>query len=355
MGFGDRHTDIEGCQHSENESLDVGHEALEEVDEDGHKEADDSDAAADSGAHDAAEYEDECHEAEDHHMAGGDIGEETYHEHDGLGEDAYDLDERHEGENLKPSRDARGVENVNPIVAIAADVGDEEGDDGESGGDSEVAGDVGASREERNKAQDVAEEDEEEEGEQIREITAIVSLADHGTSDAVAHEYHEQFDDALETLGRLVAALLITCFGDEDDDDEEDNGDEDGRGGLGDAEVDGLDDVAGRIEDWIAEGVDTDDFFASGAAADETITLVIGMSMMETRGEKEVDMTVVDEDDGERDSDSMVAVVAAVVEDMPGMCVGDVPNDHRSRVKIILLFGCPRDGGQEKQKNGQEW
>ncbi len=124
MGFLDRHTDVEGGKHSEDESLNVGHQAFEQRDEDAKEDADHTDGTADNGAEQIAEDENDDNESQDNNMASNHIGEKSDHEHDGLGKHSHQLDNRHQGEHFEPRRDTGGVENVDPIVTVTTDISD---------------------------------------------------------------------------------------------------------------------------------------------------------------------------------------------------------------------------------------
>ena len=156
------HADVEGCEHGKDEGLDVGHQTLQQTDEYTHEDTHHGDTTGGNSTEDASEDEDKCHEAENHDVASGDVCKESNHQHDGLGEDTDDLDQRHEREYLEPCRNTGGVEDVGPIMAVAADIGNEEGDYSQGGGDGDVAGDIGTCREEGYETQNVTEEDEEE-------------------------------------------------------------------------------------------------------------------------------------------------------------------------------------------------
>ena len=190
MGFLDRHTDVEGGEHCEDKCLNVGHETFKQRDEHAEEDADHADGATDNGTKHVAEDEDDDDESEDNDMARSHIGKKSNHEHNRLGEHSNQLNHRHQREDFQPCRHTRGVENVNPIMAIAADIGDQEGDNSQGGGDSNIAGDIGTGWEERYQAKDIAEENKEEKGEQIRQIFPIFVFANHGSGNTVADKHH---------------------------------------------------------------------------------------------------------------------------------------------------------------------
>ena len=129
------------------------------------------------------------------------------------------------------------VEDIDPIVLVAAEVGDEEGDDCKGGRNSEVARNVGTGREERYQTHAVGEEDEEEQREHVGQVFFIVLLPYHGTHDAVAHKDHKHLHQRLQTFGSLVFTFLIAVLGYHDDDYQQYDDDHDGGRHLGDGEV----------------------------------------------------------------------------------------------------------------------
>ena len=165
MRLADCHADVEGREHGEDEGLDVGHQAFQQRDEDAEEDAHHADRAAHGGTEEVAHDEDDDHEAQDDDVTGRHVGEESNHQHDGLGEDTHQLDHRHQGEYLQPCRHSGGVEDVNPIMLVATDVGNQESDDSQGSRHGDIARDIGTSGEEGYQAQDVAEEDEEEQSE----------------------------------------------------------------------------------------------------------------------------------------------------------------------------------------------
>ena len=156
MGLCDSHADVEGCEHGEDESLDIGHKAFEQRDKDTEQHAHHRDGTADCRAKEVAQDKDDYDKAKNDDMAGRHVGKESNHKYDGLGEDTHQLDERHQGENLEPSRHAGRVEDVGPVMAITADIGYEEGYNCECGGNGQIAGDIGTCREERYQTKDIA-------------------------------------------------------------------------------------------------------------------------------------------------------------------------------------------------------
>ena len=240
-------------------------------------------------------------------MSGRHVGEESDHEDYGLREDTHQLHHRHQREYLKPRRHAGGVEDVYPIVLVAADIGNEEGDHGENCRHCDVAGDIGPRREERYQPEYVAEEDEEEKRKQIGQIALVFGLAYHRLGYAVAHKDDKHLHKALHTFRRLSGSFLISCTGREDDDYQQYRRYNDSRGGLGDREVEGL----GSRE--VAGLVHTHYLFLLGSAAHKPVAFVVGVAVVETRRHEDVEVPVVPQYHRQGNGHSVLGTVGRLI------------------------------------------
>ena len=155
------HADEDRRQHSEYIGLDVGHQQLQGRHEDGHEDGDDAHHATHASAIHSANDEDQRHEHHDDDMSGQDVGEQTDHQCEGLGDGGDELDDRHQREGLQEDGYV-GPEDVLPVVTVAEDVDEEVGQQGEHDGDAQVARHVGAEGEEGDETEQVGEEDDEE-------------------------------------------------------------------------------------------------------------------------------------------------------------------------------------------------
>ena len=155
------HADEDRRQHSEYIGLDVGHQQLQGRHEDGHEDGDDAHHAAHACAIHAANDEDQCHEHHDDDVAGEDVGEETDHQGERLGDGGDELDDGHQREGFQEDGH-NGPKDVFPIVPVSEEVHEEVGHQGQYDGDAEVACHVRPEGEERDEAEEVGEEDEEE-------------------------------------------------------------------------------------------------------------------------------------------------------------------------------------------------
>ena len=92
-------------------------------------------------------------ETEGYDVTSGNVGKETDHKHERLGEHTYKFYQRHDGKrDFQPPRHAWGVENVFPIVFVARESGDKECYNSQNSGDGDVASNIYSAREKWNKA-----------------------------------------------------------------------------------------------------------------------------------------------------------------------------------------------------------
>lgn len=288
LGFGDGHADVERGEHGKDEGLDVGHKAFQEANEDAEEHGNHGDRSADKIAKEVAEDEDDDNEAQDDDVSGRHVGKQSDHKNDGFGEDSHQFDYRHQREDFEPCGHPGRIEDVNPIVLVATEVGDDKGDDGENHRYGYAACDVSPCREEGYQSQAVAEEDEEKEREQVGQVFFVFGT-NHRNGDAVAHEDHEQFDQGLYATGSLIGAFLVACPSNEYQYEQQGTGNHDGGGRLGDGKVYRLDNAALGIQQRHGlalgikiVGVEADDFLLGEPAPHKAIAFVVGMAMMET-------------------------------------------------------------------------
>ena len=355
------HTGEHGGEQGEDESLDEGHDALQQAHEDIEDEGDDGHAVAQPDAH-ATEDEDERDDAEGDDVAGGDVGEESHHQHEGLGEDTDDFHKGHQRDgDLEEPRHTGRVDEVLPVVGVGGEGGDEEGDEGEHAGDGDVAGEVGAARENRDEAHQVINKNEEEEREQIGEVFLVASLAEGGDGHLVADEEDERFHESLQPTRGFVLALLVLFGHLQEYPENQNDRDEKRTDVLGDGDVD--DGAGGFLVHQFGKrlGVVFGDVFLGKDVGQRTgvvgvltgkfhdfslvilcktegIAFVNLMAMLELAGHEHVE-PVVDEDDGQRDGDGLLAFA----DDVPAVAVDDVLDDEGAGVEgrggFFRVFG----------------
>lgn len=164
------HSDIDGTEQCEDESLDEGDQQFKAAHEDVEEHGDYGYTVADGRGH-LTEDEDQGDETQHDDVAGGDVGEKSYHQHERFGEDADDFHERHDWKwNLQPPWHAGSVHDVNPVLFVAGELGDEESEECQDARDGDVAGEVRSAREYRNQAHQVVQQYEEEQSQQIGRV-----------------------------------------------------------------------------------------------------------------------------------------------------------------------------------------
>ena len=118
MGKPDKHR----TQHSEDVSLNEGHQQLKQVHEEEHDDAEGIQAKSESDTHRPTEEDHAC-EAEHHSMSCHHVGKETDHQRKGLREDTEELDDGHDRcrIGLQEQRYLR-PEDFRPVLLVGEDV-----------------------------------------------------------------------------------------------------------------------------------------------------------------------------------------------------------------------------------------
>ena len=153
-------------------------------------------------------------------MAGHDVGQQTHGERKGLGEDAKQLDDGHQGHWTLHPRGHIGPKDFAPILACATHVDSYERAKGKDKGDGNVASHIDSAREEGDKPHQIAKENEEKGGEQVGR-KALVVLAYAGFDDAVVHGDDEHlygsYKSARSFIGGLATPIPTTDSKDDAD------------------------------------------------------------------------------------------------------------------------------------------
>ena len=117
-----RQADEDSGEHREDVGLNEGNQTLQAVQEDGEDDRQWSHDAVDDWA-DVGGDEDNANECQEGGVTCHDVGKETNHQCHWLGEDAEELDDRHDG--LQPTGNV-GPENFFPILLVGAQVDKQE-------------------------------------------------------------------------------------------------------------------------------------------------------------------------------------------------------------------------------------
>ena len=232
------HAREQGGKQGENESLDKGDDAFQKPHKHVENERNEGNAVAKGGAVQTAKDEYQGNDTERDDMAGGDVGEKTDHQHEGLRENADELHNRHQRDGkFEEPRHARRVDDVFPVVLVGRKGGHQESDDSQDTGDGNVAGDVGATRENRDQPHQVVDKDEEKQGEQIGEVF-FVFVAQGRNGDFVTDKQDERFHKPPRSVGSLVLALLVLLCHFQEEPQQDDDRNDQGTHILGDGYVD---------------------------------------------------------------------------------------------------------------------
>ena len=143
-------------------------------------------------------------------MSGHHVGKETDHQCEGLGEDAYHLDDGNERCRIRLEEQGHlGPEDFLPVFLVAEDVDQEHRAEGEEERDVDVARHVGSTGEDGQQTEQIGHEDEEEDGEQIRGIPLIMLLTDAGLDHVVVDIHHEHLHRTHKSLGSLAGGIVL--------------------------------------------------------------------------------------------------------------------------------------------------
>ena len=135
-------TDKHGAEHGEYIGLDEGNQKLKRIHEYHHDKADDGDRGA-HGYANLAGNEDDAGDGQDDGVSGHDVGKETDHQGEGLGEDAEKLDDGHDGNRCLEPRGDLGPEDFLPVLLVAEEVDGKHGEHGQEEGNGDIACHIG--------------------------------------------------------------------------------------------------------------------------------------------------------------------------------------------------------------------
>ena len=151
-------------------------------------------------------------------MTCGDIGKETNHKHNRLGEHTHNFHNRDDGRAFEPQRHAVRPKYVLPIFLVAGECRYYKGEQRQYARYSDVAGKVCTARKYRHKTKKVVDENEEKHCHQERHKLVAVFLAERCVCDVVAHKEHQHLHSVIEAVGSLAdVALVIFSHTDEDE------------------------------------------------------------------------------------------------------------------------------------------
>ena len=339
-----RHAEVQRRKQREHVSLNEGYQQFEERHEDGKQHRQHRRAVAHRHVH-LAEEEDEAEKADDDDVPCGDVGEQTNHQHERLDENAQQFDERHQRQReLEPPRHARRIDDMHPVRFRGTEGGDEEGEQRQHHRDGDVAGYVGAEREERNQPHQVVDQDEEKERQQVGH-EAVVLVADGWSGDVVAHEENHRLHPRLQSGGRHAAPPPVGFRYREEDPQQRRHADEDGKNVLCDGQVERRT-VAGRL---------LHDFSLLrmvGRSDDEPVVAMLAVMKLR-RHERVKPRRPAVEDNRQRHGH----VMPVEREHMPRVVVADMVEDKGAGVEgtVAAGAGLRRPCRSRQEGNQQNW
>ena len=149
-------------------------------------------------AFDIAENKDQAHETKDNDMPCRDVGKETDHEDERLGEYPEEIDKRHQRDReFKPPWHARCIIDMFPVIFVPDESRDNKSENCQNARDGQVAGHIRPEREERDQAHQVIKKDEEENSQQIRKIFFIFLFTDGGFGNVVPDKQDDWLNQGL--------------------------------------------------------------------------------------------------------------------------------------------------------------
>ena len=205
-------TNVAGRQKREYIGLQASHEQFQAIHENTECDRNNRHADVYPNAHRDGD-KDQTRQCQDNRVPCHDVGKQTDHQGERLGEYAEELDEWHD-RNRQLQEDRRvGPEDVFPISLRPEQVDGQERTNGQNHSDSDVARHVRSARKERNNADQIINKDEKEHGQQIGREGLVVPLSDafpdHVLFDVIDHRLHH----AHKAAWRFARMLLIPTGG----------------------------------------------------------------------------------------------------------------------------------------------
>ena len=198
--------DEERREHRENVCLDEAHQDVEQEHKEGECHGDDGGCSEHRRAEFGEDENQEC-KYDDNHVTAHHVSKQTHAECSRLGEDAEELDDRHDGyRELQPEGHV-GPENILPVVLVAFDVCDEESADSQRHRHCDVAGKVCTAREYYHEPKQVHEEYQEKDGKEVSG-KARRFVFEGVANDAVVDKRDEHFEET-HTLTRCFFAVSL--------------------------------------------------------------------------------------------------------------------------------------------------
>ena len=156
---------------------------------------------------------DQAGEGEEDRMSCHDIGKQTDHQGERLGEYAEKLDKRHDWQRQFQIDRCFRPKYLFPVFLCRKQVDSDKRTSRQDGRDRNVAGDVGPSRKDRDDSDQIVDQDKEEDRQQIRGKRPVLFFADRLLDDAVLYVGNNHFHQAGKPARNLVRMSLVPTGG----------------------------------------------------------------------------------------------------------------------------------------------
>ena len=207
--FGMSQADKHGTEHRKDVSLDEGYKELQTIQEENHDKAEYGKTRAKCRIERPSDEDDGC-KRQDNGVACHHVSKETDHQGEGLGDDAKDLDDRHDSNGISlQERWYIGPEYLLPVLLVAKEVDGQHRAERQEEGDIDIARHVSTTREDGQEAQHVGDQNEEECRQQIGCIGAVVLLADRVFDEVVVDRHHQHLYHAYKALGHILGGIVL--------------------------------------------------------------------------------------------------------------------------------------------------
>ena len=332
-----RQSEIEGRQKCKHIGLDKGNQQFKQIHKYHKSHGDHRNPESQRGA-DGAENKNKAYETKCDDMPCGDVGKETDHQDKGFGDDPDDLNDRHQGNGkFQPPGHPGGVDNVDPVMFVTVDGGENEGENRHDQGDRDIPGYIGTPRKKGDQTEKVVEKDKKEHRKQEGHELLIFFLPDGASGNVIADKDDQRFHQRLQSAGSLIHITPVSIGNRKKDQDQQQGAQENRKGNLGDRKV------INRRTRYFVIVLKPGDLSLARPFGSYLKAMVAVVLIVEPRGAEEKKFAVVQEDDGQRNGEVEVSDLGY----MPFMVVDHMFHDHFPGIKFPGLpgFGFCRVAG----------
>ena len=207
--LGTSHPDKYRREYGEYVCLDERYQHVEQHHEDGESNGHNRYACRGAYAKHCREYKYQPHEHQYYHVSGKHVGKETNHQREGFGEHPDKFNNLHERKNRCFQEYGHiGPEYLFPILLVSKKIGSEEGEHCQTQCNGNVAGNVGATRKDRNQPKHVVEKYKVENSEQVG-CEALIVVRDTCFDNVVVDAHCQLLDGSGEAFHWAKRILFI--------------------------------------------------------------------------------------------------------------------------------------------------